>query len=289
MTIGFIGQGFIGKNYADDFESRGFVVVRYAKEPEFEQNREKIALCDIVFVAVPTPTTTTGFDDSILRAVLPLVGPGMTAVLKSTILPGTTKQLQKDFPNIHILHSPEFLREKSAADDAAHPERNIVGIPEKSPEYDARAKMLLDVLPKAPYELVADSNETELIKYAGNMFLYIKLLYANLLFDFSERLGVDYDVVRAGTAADPRIGPSHLSVFDSSGHSGASPGRGAGGHCFIKDFAALRQQYEQTIPEDEAGIALLRALEKKNCMLLLKSGKDLDLLAAVYGQDILTL
>ena len=58
-TIGFIGQGWIGKNYADDFEERGFEVVRYGLEPEFAENKDRIKDCDIVFVAVPTPTRPT--------------------------------------------------------------------------------------------------------------------------------------------------------------------------------------------------------------------------------------
>ena len=53
--IGFIGQGFIGKNYADDFVRRGYKVVRYARGAEFAKNKIKIKECDIVFIAVPTP------------------------------------------------------------------------------------------------------------------------------------------------------------------------------------------------------------------------------------------
>ncbi|MCK5027249.1 MAG: hypothetical protein KAS07_02425, partial [Candidatus Pacebacteria bacterium] len=107
--IGFIGQGWIGKNYADDFKNRGYSVVRYAKEKPYDINKDKIAKCDIVFIAVPTPTTPEGFDDSTLRKVIKLVGKGKTAVIKSTVLPGTTESIQKENPNIFIFHSPEFL------------------------------------------------------------------------------------------------------------------------------------------------------------------------------------
>ncbi len=283
MNIGFIGQGFIGKNYADDFERRGLSVVRYALEEPYRQNKEKIAQCDIVFLAVPTPTTPEGFDDKIIRGVLPLVGKDKTVVIKSTTLPGTVKELQQEFPDIFVLHSPEFLAEKTAAHDAAQPNRNIIGIPVMSDVYKEKARAVLDILPHAPYELVADSNETELIKYAGNAFLYFKLLYANLFYDMAQSLGADYEVIRAAVGADPRIGPSHLGVIDSSGHAGAIAGRGAGGHCFIKDFAALRMMHETLSPQDTTGIALMRALEAKNSELLRTTGKDLDLLAAVYG------
>ena len=72
--IGFIGQGYVGKNYGDDFEWRGFKVVRYSLEKPYIENKDKIKECDIVFVAVWTPTTPKGFDLSIVESVLPLVG-----------------------------------------------------------------------------------------------------------------------------------------------------------------------------------------------------------------------
>ncbi len=61
MTIGFIGQGFIGKSYADDLERRGKKVVRYSLEEPYIKNKDRIRDCDIVFIAVPTPTTPEGF------------------------------------------------------------------------------------------------------------------------------------------------------------------------------------------------------------------------------------
>lgn len=85
MKIGFIGQGFVGKNYADVFESKGFEVVRYSKEELYEFNEPEIKNCEIVFIAVPTPTTPKGFDDSVLRSVIPLCGKNKIVVIKSTI------------------------------------------------------------------------------------------------------------------------------------------------------------------------------------------------------------
>ena len=69
-SIGFIGQGWIGKNYADHFEDRSFDVVRYSKEEPYAKNKSQISQCDIVFVAVPTPTTREGFSAKIVEDVL---------------------------------------------------------------------------------------------------------------------------------------------------------------------------------------------------------------------------
>ena len=276
MTIGFIGQGFVGKAYADDFEARGYDIVRYAKEEPYIKNKEQIAECDIVFIAVPTPTTTEGFDDHILRDVLSLVGKGKTAVIKSTIVPGRTRELQDAYPDIIVLHSPEFLTEKTAKEDAMHPMRNIVGIPAESDIYQEAAQKVLQTLPKAPYELICTSDEAEVIKYGGNCWFYVKVVYINMLYDLAKSRGLSWDVIENGMAADPRIGSTHLRPL----HQG---GRGAGGHCFIKDFAALGEFYQKAFPDDVSGNTLIDALAQKNNELLRSSGKDIDLLLGVYG------
>lgn len=276
--IGFIGQGWIGKHYADDFEARGFSVVRYAKENGHEGNAEKISECDIVFIAVPTPSTPEGFDDSIVREVVKLVGKGKVAVIKSTIVPGTTLSIQKENPDIFVFHSPEFLTEATAAYDAAHPNRNIVGIPVENEEARKLAEEVIAVLPKAPFELVCGATEAELIKYGGNCWFYFKVIYINMLYDLAQKYGADYSIVRTGMTGDPRIGSTHLDPIHQSG-------RGAGGHCFIKDFAAFTHMYEKEVG-DAFGVAALHALAEKNIDLLKSSGKDLDLLRGVYGDRV---
>lgn len=277
MKIGFIGQGWIGKNYANDFEARGYDVVRFALEEPYIANEDKIKGCDIVFIAVPTPTTDGVFDDSIVRKAIKLVGKGMIAVIKSTILPGTTVSIQKENPDIFVMHSPEFLVESSAAYDAAHPNRNIVGIPVESPLYRARAQDVLDVLPDAPYERIMSSHDAEFVKYAGNCFLFTKVIFINVLFDLVKSTGGDWQSVRDALIHDPRIGTSHTEPIGKSG------GRGAGGHCFIKDFEAFRAMYDSEV-HDPLGSAFLASMKDKNIQLLIDSKKDIDLVKGVYGE-----
>lgn len=273
--IGFIGQGWIGKHYADDFEKRGYDVVRFALEEPYIHNKERIGECDIVFIAVPTPTTKEGFDDSIVRRVLPLVGSGKIAVVKSTILPGTTESLQEENSEIFVLHSPEFLVESTAAHDASHPNRNIVGIPVQDDVYRSKAQAVLDVLPDAPYVRIMSSRDAEFVKYAGNCFLFTKVMYMNLLYDLIVAKGGDWKNVRDAFIHDPRIGASHTEPVHKTG-------RGAGGHCFIKDFEAFREMYDKEV-KDTYGSELLEALAHKNIELLVNSEKDMDLVEGVYG------
>lgn len=279
--IGFIGQGFIGKNMADDFESRGYRVVRYDNS-KYADNKEQIKKCDFVFIAVPTPSSPAGFDDSILAEVLSLVGEGKTAIIKSTIKVGTTEKFQHIYPNKYILHSPEFLTEKNAALDAKFPPRNIVGYSAKAKE---KAKLVLELLPKAKYELITESGEAELIKYMGNNFLYLKVVFANLVYNLCQRKGLNYDIIAEAVGHDKRIGASHLQIKHQSGLEG-KVGRGAGGNCFIKDMAAFIEMFEEEgvgSKEDELVLGVLHSISKLNQRLLLDSQKDLDLLKSVYG------
>lgn len=273
MKIGFIGQGFIGKSYADDYEARGFSVVRYALDPLFEKNKNEIQHCDIVFIAVPTPSTPSGFDDSIVRAVLPLVGVGKMAVIKSTLVPGTTRALQRVFSDRVVMHSPEFLSSSTAAYDAQHPQRNIIGITD--PAHRPHAERVLETFSTAPYSLVCTAEEAELIKYARNMVGVLRTVFYNLLYDVSLKHGAQWGAIADAISHDPDNGPTYTQPIHKSG-------RGAGGFCFIKDLEAFRRVYREM--GDPEGSALLDALVAKNNALLRASGKDLDLLRGVYGE-----
>lgn len=277
--IGFIGQGWIGKNYSDDFERRGYEVVRYSLEAPYNQNKEKIAECDIVFIAVPTPTTVKGFDDSIVEKVIPLASKGKIVVIKSTLIVGTTRTYQKKFKNHIVLHSPEFLSIATAAHDAAHPDRNIVGIPEKTKKHTDAAKKVLAILPKAPYEAICSSDEAEFIKYAHNIHGYYQIIFANLLFDLSNELNISWDeILKPAFKADYTMPTRYMSPIDKKG-------RGAGGHCFIKDFEAFFSLYKKHV-KDPLGREILKNIREKNIELLLKTKKDLELLKGVYGSNI---
>lgn len=277
--IGFIGQGWIGKNYADNFIERGFEVVRYALESEYIGNKEKIADCDVVFIAVPTPTTPAGFDDDLVREAVKLVGKNKIAVIKSTILPGTTESIQAQYPQIFVFHSPEFLTERTAAYDVANPGRNIIGSPVESEIYQQKAAEILAILPPAPLAKICRAREAELFKYGRNCFFYTKVIFMNMLYDLAQKNNCRWEVLHEIMTADPWIGNMHIDPIHKSG-------RGAGGHCFIKDYAAFTDFYKKTVG-DEAGLNILTATEKKNIEFLLQTDKDLDLLKGIYGNDII--
>lgn len=275
VKIGFIGQGFVGKNYADNFEARGYIVTRYAKEKPYDKNKDAIKDCDIVFVAVPTPTTPKGYDASIIRKVLPLIGIGKIAVLKSTVFPGLTEKIQEEFPDKIIMNSPEFLSEATANHDTSHPFVNIVGMSKKTLKHAKAAKLVHSILPNALSNFTMKSIEAEIIKYSHNCSGYTQIIFFNLMYNLARKMGADWKIIEKAIKADPFIPNRYASPVHKNG-------RGAGGHCFIKDFAAFREIYEKIVA-DSNGVSVLKSMEKKNIELLCSSGKDAKILKGVYN------
>lgn len=296
MTIGFIGQGFIGKSYADDFEKRGHKVVRYGLQPEYAGNKEKIQECDIVFIAVNAATVPAGtvrddghpavhYDDSNVRSTPALARPGAVVVIKSTLPPGMTASIQAQYPDRIVLHSPEFLLETTAAKDASSPERNIVGMPVDDDAHRAAAKTVMGLLPKAPYELITSAENAELIKYGSNAYLFVKIVFSNMFFELVHKHGADWEVVREAIGKDPRIGGAHMDLHLKDDPAGVYNRRGAGRSCFIKDWAELSEMYASAFPDEHATIQAMRGFEYKNAELLREYNRYINLLEGVYGKD----
>lgn len=279
MKIGVIGQGFVGKNIADNFEQRGYEVVRYSLEPQYIHNAARISECDVVYVGVPTPTTPDGFDASVVASVLQLVSDGAVVVIKSTLLPGTTQKLQDQYPNKIILFSPEFLCEKTAAYDVAHPLMNVIGMPYDTAGHRKAAEKVRATLPKCEHNFIVSAQAAELFKYAHNLNGYFRVILANLLFEVSEKVEANWADVKAMMDSDIMMSP----YYNTPVHKG---GRGAGGNCFVKDMAAFRHLYADSVVVDKSGLAVLVALEQKNLELLKVTGKSQEIVARVYGKDV---
>lgn len=268
MTITFIGHGYVGLVTAAVFADFGntVYVIGHTKEkiedlkkgiiPIYEPGLEELVKknikakrliftldyspavpqSDIVFIAVGTPTTRTGDADlSTVLDVAEKVGKnleGYTVVAtKSTVPTGTNKKVKRilmesknDGAELDYASVPEFLREGSAISDTINPDRIVIGT-ESSRAQDVLVKLHEPI--KAPVVLT-NFETAELIKYAANSFLALKISYANSIAKLSEILGADGLKVLEGMGLDKRIGNLFLS-----------PGPGYGGSCFPKDVRAL--------------------------------------------------
>lgn len=280
--LGFIGQGFVGKNLADNFEERGYKnIVRYALEKPYCDNKDKIKKCDIVFVAVPTPTTLLGIDITALYKVMPLTKKHSIVVIKSTLLPENLERLQRKFKDRYIMHCPEFLTESTAKYDTGNPIKNIIGVRDPmSKTLRKKAEEVLMLLPFASQTLICGYTEATLIKYGRNCFFYMKNVFFNMLYDLVRAYGGNWKQVQEMLVNDPWIHPIHTQIP----HKG---GRGAGGRCLPKDFTAFRMMYGDMYGQGEKKVdlnahAMLLAAEKFNKSLLESSSKDLDIIKGIY-------
>ena len=188
-----------------------------------------------------------------------------------------TAEFQKKYRNLLFIFSPEFLREATAAEDAAQPYSVIIGIAADTDAHLAAGARVQDMLPDAPSKILCTSTEAELIKYAQNVSGYIDIITFNVFHDLAEKLGASWVPILKAMKADPNIPSRFANPIHKSG-------RGAGGHCLIKDMAAIRAFHERVVG-DELGSSFLRAAEAKNKKLLKDTNKDLDLLSGVYGSE----
>jgi len=187
---------------------------------------------EIVFICVGTPSLQNGSVDlSYIRKSIKWVlertsGPA-TIVVKSTVPPGTGKKLIRQYlsnTRLSYISNPEFLREGMAVEDWLHPDRIVIGGEDK--ESIERIKSLYSSI-DAPV-VITDITTAEMIKYAANSALAIKISFINEIANLCDILGADIDDVARGLSLDPRIGSGFLRA-----------GLGYGGSCFPKDVRAL--------------------------------------------------
>lgn len=226
-----MGVGFVGGAVRNYFEDQGLQLFLYDPGKQLGSLQE-VNQAEVIFICVPTPYhLDIGFNLSYIEDACQNLEGEKVAVLKSTVVPGTTESLQRKYPRHKFLFNPEFLVESRANEDMLHPDRQIVGYTEQSKDW---AETILSILPKAHFEKIMRSKEAEMVKYFGNTFLSVKVIFACEMYKLCQNLGIGYEVVKDAASADPRIGPSHLDAM----HGGYL---GYGGKCFPKDMRALIQ------------------------------------------------
>ena len=194
---------------------------------------------DAIFIAVGTPERRgDGHADlsyvySAAKEIAPLLRKYCVIITKSTVPVGTSLEIKniikKNNRNaiFDVVSNPEFLREGSAIEDFMRPNRVIVGFEnEKSKKIMGNIYQPLNLI-QTPI-LFTDLKSAELIKYASNAFLAMKISFINQIADLSERLNTDIHFISRGMGLDKRIGDKFLH-----------PGPGYGGSCFPKDTIAL--------------------------------------------------
>jgi UDPglucose 6-dehydrogenase len=241
---------------------------------------EAVRKADAVFIAVGTPSRRgDGHADlsyvyAAAEEVAGLIDGFTVVVTKSTVPVGTGDEIEaimkrvRPDADVAVVSNPEFLREGAAIEDFKRPDRVVVGTD------DIRARDVMRELYRPLY-----LNETpiqftgrrtsELIKYAGNAFLAMKITFINEMADLCDAVGADVQQVARGIGLDKRIGGKFLNA-----------GPGYGGSCFPKDTLAL----VRTARDAGAPVELIETTVKVNDVR--KKAMAQKIINAVEGKDV---
>jgi UDPglucose 6-dehydrogenase len=208
-----------------------FVVGAAAALAELQSRETPV---EVMFLCVPTPMGVGGVADlaaveAVVEETRDVIPAGCVVVNKSTVPVGTADRTSELLgrPDVGVVSNPEFLREGSAVHDFLNPDRIVVG---SNSSQDAAERVAALYARLGAPTVLTDAASAEMIKYAANCFLAMKLSYVNALAELCERLDADVADVTEGIGYDKRIGQAFLS-----------PGPGWGGSCLPKDIHALLQ------------------------------------------------
>lgn len=202
---------------------------------------DAVAKSEVVFIAVGTPPSADGTPDltavlAVVKAIAPAITKHTVIVTKSTVPVGTGELVENtllaagiDPALFDVVSNPEFLREGSAVWDTFNPDRIVIGVNRRGAELK-----LLELYGNygCPI-LVTNRNSAEMIKYASNSFLAVKISFINAISRICESCGADVAEVAKGMGLDKRIGNQFLNA-----------GLGWGGSCFPKDVQGLNKTGE---------------------------------------------
>ncbi|MBN1262771.1 MAG: nucleotide sugar dehydrogenase [Candidatus Pacebacteria bacterium] len=237
--IGIVGFGIVGQAVKYGFSREEIHV--YDKYKDSETLPRVVAKSDYLFICLPTPIKKdkSGIDLKIVNQNIHKIASltkntDKIIVIKSTIIPGTTKSFIKKYPQSLFCFNPEFLTERNFLQDFINSDRIIIGA-EDNLVFRRVSALYQKIMPKTPI-FQTDPTTAEMVKYMANCFLATKVIFANEMNEICQKLKIKYEEVKKMVAADSRIFDSHLEITTLGGF---------GGKCLPKDLLALKALAEK--------------------------------------------
>ena len=300
MKIAIAGSGYVGLVTAACMADKGHQVVCVDVDdkrvevlkkgicPIFEpglgelikKNKERLSFttnwhsayrdAKVIFIGVGTPEKKDGSANlsyvyTVAKQIAESVKTECVVVIKSTVPIGTNDKVEriinehrKDRGNILVASNPEFLAQGTAVENTLHASRIVLGVEERTAK-DTLLELYKDF--DAP-KLVMNRRSAEMVKYASNDFLALKISYINEIANLCEEIGADIRDVTRGMGYDSRIGNEFLKA-----------GIGYGGSCFPKDTKALHWLSSMHDRELKTIKAAIEVNEQQKLRLIKKSRK----------------
>lgn len=228
MKIGIIGVGKVGGAVAYGLQRIGHEVLLH--DTKLGTNIDVVTSAPIIFICVPTPTTSGWCDSSIIQSVIEelyvakYVG---LVVIKSTVLPGTTDMFRSIF-NMRLAFCPEFLRERAAFSDFVEGQDVCIAGVYHSTDFEL-IKQAHGSLPKSFIMLTI--REAELAKYFCNVYNALRIVFACQFYDVCKEMKADYTAIKSAVVHRHNIEDAYLDANEQL--------RGFGGSCLPKDTKAF--------------------------------------------------
>ena len=208
-------------------------IKKYIGKVKATSNINNLNYCDSIIITLPTlyEEKLKAFNTSKIVEYVSYISknnPSATVVIKSTIPIGFMNNLVKQFKNLEIIFSPEFLREDHSFIDYQYPDRLIFGVKRKNLKNKRMAMILENITNNASKTLFMGYEEAEAVKLFSNTFLAMRIAYMNEIDTFAMSHHLDGEQIIKGMCKDSRIGDFYNN-----------PSFGFGGHCFPKDTKQL--------------------------------------------------
>lgn len=220
INVGIVGCGVIGNALINWIENNNSNCNILKLDPAKNLN-DDISKADIIFISIHIPTENDLSQNlSDLEEIIKNV-PNVPIFIRTTIKPGTSEMLSKKY-NKNVNFMPEFLTERTSIEDFDNQPMIFTN------NYDLLSKIFVD---KA--YITMSSLEAEVTKYTHNVFGALKVTYFNGVYEYCQKLGIDYEKVHQGVLLSGYINQPHTNVPGPDGKLGY------GGKCFPKDVSAF--------------------------------------------------
>jgi len=233
---GICGAGFVGGAIIQGLQTVADIKV-YDKFKPQDSFEDMVDSSEFIFLCLPTNMGKKGSVDlSVLDEVLDMLAKRIKKrdkkiiIIKSTVLPGTTDNYQKKYPNLTLIHSLESLTARFARLDWINANRVVIG--GKNKKACERVAELHRARINSPI-VITDAIVSELAKYTCNCFFATKLMFFNQIYELCKKLNVDYEEIKNIALLDGRIARSHVDIPGPDGKFYF------GNACLPKDVAGI--------------------------------------------------